>query len=626
MLTLVTNAPVEVTSGSYGKYRLSGTLSETEASCRFPLHTQFPGGRTIETLKLWLSSDRAPLRLALLGLILGAPALGAGLFMDDYVHRAAFLGTGQIGEFRLTPLRMFSFTDGNPEVTRAAMETGFYPWWTSEEVLINFWRPLTAATHALDHFLWPNLPSLMHGQSLVWFALTIFLVAILYRRVGGAAWTAGLAGLLFVVDESHGMPALWIANRNAILALFFGIACLLCHAKWRETRAKHWVATGVVALLASVHCNEGGIATTGYLFAFALFLDKGTLKSKALSLAPYAVAIIAWRIYYQALGFGVSGSPMYNDPGYAPWRFAIAMFWRAPALLSAQIANVPSEPFEFLPSPLWQAHWGISLAVILMGLWALLPLLRTSPTTRFWALGMVISLVPVSATLPSGRLLVFASVGGAALVAEYIVWVRQRLLQRGILHRALCVVLVVLHLVVAPLGFLGTALLLNLGSRAFDGMSRTLVYPEGIENRTLYLVNPPNYFLTIFTNVRRSLEGLPVPDGTHTLSSNTPFGVEMKVTRVDEDTLHVDPEGGFPYLLFRDATKPFRPGDRVELKHFTVEILSVNAAGNAQDVNYHFPAPLESDRFYWLQMDGFNYKPYTLPSIGETHIFNAGKK
>ena len=151
-------------------------------------------------------------------------------------------------------------------------------------------------------------------------------------------------------------------------------------------------------------------------------------------------------------------------------------------------------------------------------------------------------------------------------------------------------------------------------------------YPEDIENRTLYLVDPPNFFLTIFANVHRALDGLPIPNGTHVLSPNTPLGVEMTVTRVDEDTLHVDPIGGFPYLLFRDGTKPFRPGDRVVLKHLTVEILNVDAAGIAQDVNYHFPAPLESGRFYWLQMDGANYKPYTLPAIGETHLFNEGKR
>ena len=577
-------------------------------------------------MKSWLSSDHAPRRLALIGLILGAPALSAGLFLDDYAHRSAFMGAGQISDFMRSPIVMFSFADGNLELTRAAMETGLYPWWTSEEILLNFWRPLTAATHAIDYLLWPNLPSLMHAQSLLWFALTIYLVTLFYKRIGTPPWIAGLAGLLFVLDESHGLPVNWIANRNAMLALCFGVACLLSHAKWRETRTKLWAIAGVCALLASVHCNEGGIATTGYLFAFALFLDKSALKSRAFSLAPYAVAIIVWRVYYQALGFGAMGSPTYIDPGASPARFAEALFWRVPPLLFSQLSNVPCEPFDFLPSPLWQAHWAIAITAILLAALVLRPLLRTSDRVRFWALGMIIGLVPASATFPSGRLLVFVSLGGAALVAEYIVWVRQRYSGHRSPHRALAVVLIVLHLVLAPIGFLGTALAINAGSRLMDGMYRAVAYPEDVEKRILYLVDPPTYLLAIYVNVYRALEGLPVPIATHSLSPNTGIPVEMTITRIDEDTLHVDPVGGFPYILFRDSTKPFHAGDRVELEHLTVEILNVNAAGNPQDVNYHFPAPLESEQFIWLQMDGFNYKPYTLPAIGETHRLNQGKK
>ena len=41
------------------------------------------------------------------------------------------------------------------------------------------------------------------------------------------------------------------------------------------------------------------------------------------------------------------------------------------------------------------------------------------------------------------------------------------------------------------------------------------------------------------------------------------------------------------------------------------------------EVNYHFPAALESSRFYWARTDGtFGIEPYTPPGVGETHVFN----
>lgn len=581
----------------------------------------------MERLKYWLSSDWAPLKLAILGVILAAPSLWVGLVLDDFAHRAAFLGTSQVSGFMVNPWLMFTFTDGNPEHTQAARETGFFPWWTSDTILLNFWRPVTAFTHLIDYTLWPNLPVLMHLQNLFWFFATILLVSRLYQRIGVSALTAGLAGLIFVLDESHGLPVAWVANRNAMLALFWGMLCLLCHIRWRDSRRRLWLAAAVLALMVSVHCNEGGIATTGYLFAFALFMEKGNWRGRIVALAPYAVAVIVWRLYYQAMGFGVMGSPTYVDPGTSPIRFAEHFFWRSPVLMLAQLTNLPSEPFGFLPFTLRVVHWGIAVGTIGVFAMLFLPLLRTSERARFWTLAMFLSAVPASATFPSGRLLIFASVGGAGLVAEYLTWVWSKPKPQILMHRLACAALLVVHVLLAPLGLVGTSAALIVGSKVMTAIHDSVEYPADIANRTLFLINPPTYLITTYTNVRRELEGMSVPNGTHILSANSMIPVEMTVTRVDEDTLHVAPDGGFPWLLFRDVSDPFQAGDRVELEHLVVEILHVNGDGVPTDVNYHFSAPLESESFYWLQMnERGGYEEYAPPAIGDSVVFYEGNE
>ena len=78
------------------------------------------------------------------------------------------------------------------------------------------------ATHWLDYQLWPDAPWMMHAQSLVWLAGTVLIAGLLYRRIEAVPWVAGLAVLLYAVDDARAAPASWIANRNALVASVFG--------------------------------------------------------------------------------------------------------------------------------------------------------------------------------------------------------------------------------------------------------------------------------------------------------------------------------------------------------------------------------------------------------------------
>ena len=74
----------------------------------------------------------------------------------------------------------------------------------------------------------------MHAHSLVWLALALFGAALVYRRLLGATWVAGLATLLYAVNDTHGPAVGWIANRNAVIAIALALPVLWLHDRWRR--------------------------------------------------------------------------------------------------------------------------------------------------------------------------------------------------------------------------------------------------------------------------------------------------------------------------------------------------------------------------------------------------------
>ncbi len=126
------------------------------------------------------SLPKRPALIAIAAAVLATPALWTGLQFDDYMLERQIRGASGVGEvagelFRLHP--------GNHDDTARLMEQGILPWWTYPDMRVAFWRPVSAITHWLDYQLWPDHPVWMHFQSLVWFALLIVTVTVLYRAL-----------------------------------------------------------------------------------------------------------------------------------------------------------------------------------------------------------------------------------------------------------------------------------------------------------------------------------------------------------------------------------------------------------------------------------------------------------
>jgi hypothetical protein len=426
------------------------------------------------------------------------------------------------------------------------------------------------------------------------------------------------------------IPAAWLANRNALITSFFGIAALIAHDRWRRDGWRAGVVVGPVLFTLSLLAKEAGIATCAYLFAYAVFLDRGSKWGRFLTLVPYGVLVVVWRIVWTVLGYGVWGIEIYVDPLVEPFQYAAAVLERAPVLLLGQFLLPPSEVYIFCADLgaglLYTAV--ATIIVILVGA-VVLARLQWDRTTRFWALGMTLALLPVCAMVPADRVLSFVGLGAFALLARFFSATFDRVdsapdarPSRRLARTAkvVGVGLLGVHGVLAPLA-LSIRSAMPVGPAFFiENLQVHLSADQGLERQSVIVVTAPLPLLVSYLPVRRALDGLPVPAHTHVLAPAYPRPVA--VTRSDSRTLVVRPAGGYlamsADLLTRSSRNPMPLGHRVELTEMTAEVTALTADGRPAEAEFRFSVPLEDPSLRWLAWGNPSYVPFTPPAIGET--------
>jgi hypothetical protein len=564
-------------------------------------------------VKAWLATPRAVPWIVGVAMLLTASSLSAGLAADDFLH-AVVLAKLPLPRPMSGPFDLFRFASGDTKNAHDLMNLGQFPWTADPTTRFAFFRPLSAATHVLDYALWPHSPALMHAQNMAWFAVAILSVCAVYRRFLGQSWVAGLALLLFALDDTHGPTVGWIANRNSIVALAVGLPVLVLHDRWRKEGWRPGVWAAPLLLFTGLFAGESALAVAAYLASYALYLDAGSWRTRAASLAPYGVVLALWRAVYTTLGYGVSGSGLYLDPGHQPAAFLAAVPRRLPFLLLGQLALPRSDlgqTYEFVaPRGL---EWMMAYAVLMLVLLAL-AMRRTwqkDPTVRFFALGMLLSAIPVCAAFISDRLLIFVGVGAMALVAKLV----ESAASFG--ERLASAFLLFVHVVIAP-PMLALRSHINDYQLWIDAADKTIPKGPDVTSKTVVIIDPPNDLFFCYTPAVRAVRGENMPARIRGLADVV---TAVDVARVDERTLRVHPDGGYlahePERMLRSEVRAMPVGSTVELDGMKVTIASLTADGRPDEALFRFDAPLEDPSFVWLQWTKEGFAPWVPPAVGE---------
>ncbi|MFH1743502.1 MAG: hypothetical protein ABIH23_31240 [bacterium] len=544
---------------------------------------------------------------------------------------------------------MFRFLDGTPERAHRFMDVGVAPWWTYEKIRLSFWRPITALTHVLDYGLWPSSSELMHLQSMLWFALLVVAAGMLYRRIIGVTWAAGLAAFLFAIDDVHGAPVFWLANRHALIAAIFGILTLCAHDHGRKGDGEKWKYLAPMLLFLGLLSSEATAAAFGYLLSYTLFLDTGPMKERIKVLAPYIFLLIIWRVVYNILGYGASGSDTYVDPIREPLRFCFAVLQRLPILLFGGLAWPPADIYLFFSTHVAPIFAVTAIVLILAACGLFLPIWRHCKRSHFWMLGIVLSALPFCAAIPSNRNLTLVAFGAVGLLAQWIY---------GLLHSSAslpqsrlwripvsigCCILLFIHIICAPLSLRNQLNSLRKIQPAVEQLVDIGISDRHIAQQDVILVNPPTGLFISYLLPIRFLNHLPIPAHIRMLA---PGYDDLQLYRKDENTLVVRPEGGYfrrpgPLpreqgtiashigpsnilrhfeSLFRSETHPMRLGQKVKLNGVTIEITGLTEDGRPAEATFRFDFDLENNALIWLRWNSEEgrYVNYVPPRAGET--------
>lgn len=368
-------------------------------------------------LARWAARPRMVLGwLAVVAVVVHLPALGTGYILDDFLHASMLDGRfpGDRAGWDL-----YNFVDASNREVMQAM--GLLPWWTHPDLQIRFFRPLSSWLIGVDRTLFGDATVPAHLHSLAWWAVVLALAARLYRLVLPAR-AATIALWIFMLAPCHAMPLSWLANRDVILSLAFGIAGLLAWVQFRTEGGAAKLGLAAIAFSLAFAAGEYGLTLAGYLVAFELTRRRDLPWQRLLSQATYFVPCAIYMTVRSRLGCGSDGSGFYTDPFRDPWLFLYTAPRRLAHLFLEGWLGLDDETITYS----YETWMVIVLALALAAaLWFVARhVTRHAPETRravVWlALGSLAAMMPVLAVVPATRLLGGALLGIAPVAAVIV--------------------------------------------------------------------------------------------------------------------------------------------------------------------------------------------------------------
>lgn len=560
-----------------------------------------------------------PWLAALAGVLLGSTVLTTGLSADDY-H--------QFDQAYDSPFSLLRRPVLTPEIVRAAQDSGYMPWWASlDSQTPRQMRPVGAFFLWIDLRLWKDQAFPAHAHSLFMYFWLALAVGGFYRRLfhgSGPAGpvTAGLAALMYAIDDAHGVTIGYIHERSRIIAVALVALACTAYVKQRQTGWRPGWLLGPLAFAVALATYEAGILALAILIPYALVLDEAPVKERLKALLPYALVAVAWRAIYALNDFASAKSGMYADPLGEPLRFAQHVFEQFPIYLGSTLLAVPADPFLFFGPTKYWVGWTIALVGSLALLWSLRGFLKRDKLARFFLLVTLLGAGPACAAFINDRLLMVAQIGGCGLAARFLVTAFEE--QERAWRRPVVLTLVLCHLVIPVLLLPVRTMTMDwVFGRHQEVMLATLRGLTDARGRTVVLVNAPEMITALTPSLalqRRMLDA----EGVIMLGVTSET---LTVDRPDPHTLSLRPAGGYlndrMSVFVRSTDDVFRVGDTVPVLGNTIEVTELTDDARPARVVFRGASPLDGDDYLFLVWEDGDLRRFALPSVGAEAVLPA---
>lgn len=603
--------------------------------------------------RLFAAFSRKPSALALILLFAfvlhSGTSIVGGLYADDYIHAAYFQGNPllaekglldgiKVGEPVASMRDMFSFFDPKVANYQPMRDFGMLPWWTGENAMLHFFRPLAAITHYLDYRLWPGNSHMMHFINLLWYMLGLLAIYRLYQGVGVEKSVALLALLIVVLDQSVFQVVTWIAARSMLMIIAIGFFCVYAYHK--SLHSSRWYLLSLLLLTVALFTAEGAIGICAYLGAYLFMLDSRRWPQRILHILPFVLVTLGWRLYYQAQGFGAYGVDFYLDPGQEPGAFLHAASYRLPGNFFELFTGF--DVFSGQVRPDIRQQFAIGGVLLFVGLlWLLAPAIRQNRKLGFFWLGSLFALVPGLSIALAPRTMILPNVGFAVVMAHLVYYSAKALWPGGRkwLANILAVYIVLVHLLLSTVvAGVMTWNIIDLGGEEKLTRGNVDIGIDDFAGQHVVIFNAIKPFWVAFIAHELAYRGEALPATVRVLSSAF---YPVSVTRLDANTLQLTadpafqldpqpvtdysgmPAGHYAYLtqqllgLMRGQRDAWRQGEVVSLPEMTIEVARLYN-GKPSELKVKLLQPLASYRWVYWDMQEMKYKPVALPEVGET--------
>jgi hypothetical protein len=560
-----------------------------------------------------------------LAALVGAPALATGFYQDDYIH----LGIVEhVGGDMGSPFSLYRFSDGNTNHVHDAVARGFFlPWWSSPNLQLAFFRPLGCVLFVLDHALFDRAAVYYHLHALVWYLVLVVAAGALLRRTL-AGPIGGLALILFAIDDAHWMPVGWIASRHALVGATAGFFGAAAHVRWREHGWKPGRVVTIAAFGLGLAASEVALGALAYIVAYEIAGRIEPFRQRLRALREIALMAVAYLALHRLLGYGAFGSGVYASPLGDPLAFLHSGANAASPLLGELVLGVPADLTLLIPRArlVWQGTGILAVALFVVLFRKAQQGLddKTARTTRWLVLGGALSLVPSLGGFTSGRLLLVPSLGGAVGVATILLMVARSgrgsaslVVSRSL--RAARALLFFVHLILAPLVFVGSLIVFRGLSQASTHIAEAVKAAPGVTPDTEIIVVASDPLASFYPPTMLALAPYRRTAPWRVLSAAP---LDHRITRTALDTIEVAAlrdtmQASAFERLFRAETLRFNPGDEVSLGTSTIRVAAVTD-GHPTAIRMRFARPLEDASLRFMAWQKGGLRPLRLPEIGES--------
>ncbi|MFP4502533.1 MAG: hypothetical protein ACLFTT_16175 [Candidatus Hydrogenedentota bacterium] len=572
-----------------------------------------------------------------LAIVVALPTLGMGLFLDDHMILAALRDMDVTSQ----PYDLYRLAPGIPDEMRAQIAQGRYLWFTHPEFKMHFARPLSSVLMMLDDAVFGDFTVGHHAHSIFWYLVLVGAVALLFRRVLPRS-LAVLALVLFVVDEVHWLPVGWWCNRNSVIAMALSVFALCAHMRWREEGWRPGALLSPVLFAVALTAGEAALGMLGYVFCWEMLAGPGKRPRRLLAMAPLGVLVLGYLGIYAVMGYGAASSATYINPIRDPLMYVSTAPGRMLGMLAGQLLAIPADLWMFAPplAPFLAALGvaGLALFAVLLR-WAWAGLDEGERRVVLWTCGgAILSLLPVAATFPTGRLLMMPSLGAAVATAVIVRhWWRWRIERKHAVPppeqapvriprfaRTGVYFLIATNLILAPLAWPALSALMRSTMDDAEQIAANppITPPSNGEPQRVVLVNSSDPIMTVFPPLLMALlENKPRPERWWALSM-APFS--HRVTRTASDRIELEIIDGQMMTTtfehqYRRASLALEPGDTVRFDGLAATILAANDRGPTK-VAFVFDPPLDDPSYDFLVWQDDNLRPFHMPAVGESVV------